>query len=230
MPTTIKIRVQKARNLPVMDRVSSLTDAFVSLQLSGKTFETSICRRSLDPVWNEDFRFDILDDAVLQDEPLLLRVMDYDVYSASDLIGSVYISLNPLFLGSNSISGWFPVFDTLRGTRGQLQLVIKAQFTEDANPFRHSSAGVRFLATSQLDGPSLLIESVLGFADELVVDNDPEYEYLDNFRSARKSNESRHQVFYRLSGSVRRQIGKKVCLFVFYVFTSSSLCFNILYL
>lgn len=41
-------------------------------------------------------------DVDLQDEPLQVRVMDYDTYSANDLIGKVYFNLNPLLLGSNA--------------------------------------------------------------------------------------------------------------------------------
>ena len=42
-------------------------------------------------VWNSDwFRFDV-DDRELQDEPLHIRIMDYDTYSANDAIGKVYI-------------------------------------------------------------------------------------------------------------------------------------------
>lgn len=41
-------------------------------------------------------------DADLQDEPLQLRVMDYDTYSANDLIGKVYFNLNPLLVNSTS--------------------------------------------------------------------------------------------------------------------------------
>ena len=36
-----------------------------------------------------------------QDEPLTIRIMDYDTYSANDAIGKVYIDLNPLLWPSN---------------------------------------------------------------------------------------------------------------------------------
>ena len=42
-------------------------------------------------------RFEV-DDLELQDEPLQIRIMDYDTYSANDAIGKVYIDLNPLLL------------------------------------------------------------------------------------------------------------------------------------
>lgn len=37
-----------------------------------------------------------VDDEELQDEPLQIRIMDHDTYSANDAIGKVNISLNPL--------------------------------------------------------------------------------------------------------------------------------------
>ncbi len=38
----------------------------------------------------------------MQDEPLTIRIMDYDTYSANDAIGKVYIDLNPLLWPSTS--------------------------------------------------------------------------------------------------------------------------------
>lgn len=37
-----------------------------------------------------------VEDAELQDEPLQIRLMDYDTYTANDAIGKVYINLSPL--------------------------------------------------------------------------------------------------------------------------------------
>lgn len=51
---------------------------------------------------------------------------------------------------------------------------------------------------------------VVGLVEELVVDNDPEYQWMDNFRQARKSNESRQSLLFKLDATVRRQLGKKV--------------------
>ena len=59
-----------------------------------------------------------VDDTELQDEPLQIRLMDYDVYSANDAIGKVYIDLNPLLMRCKEsvISGWYPIYDTMHGT------------------------------------------------------------------------------------------------------------------
>jgi hypothetical protein len=76
--------------------------------------------------------------------------MDKDVYTADDAIGKVYVSLGPLLMraadaterGDLAIAGWFPLYDTLRGVRGELYLVIKVKFIGDQNPFRCAAATV----------------------------------------------------------------------------------------
>lgn len=257
MPSTIKVRVVKAQDLPVMDSSSKLSDAFVQVKFCSHSFQTSVARKTLNPFWDESTRITVVDDTELQSEPMVFRVMDHDVYSADDLIGTVNIALNPVLhrrkLDSTSlknlnrsvtelnsprrndtvlsktindtipqdeqdkvedgdvhtIKGWFPIYDTLEGIRGKLYIVIKVQFFSDENPFKESSAGVKFFMGSILEPSVLSIESLVAFVEELVVENDPEYEWSDNFRSSRKSNESRQLLLYRLSNTVRRLVGKK---------------------
>lgn len=64
----------------------------------------------------------------------ILQVMDHDVYSSNDAIGLVYVDLSPLLMRTADgdgesrdlvVQGWFPLYDTLRGVRGALCLVIK---------------------------------------------------------------------------------------------------------
>lgn len=79
MPCILKVRIISARNLPIMDRSTDLTDAYVILKFADfDAPRTQICRKTLDPVWNEDFRFEVSEDADLQNEPLELAVMDHD--------------------------------------------------------------------------------------------------------------------------------------------------------
>lgn len=51
------------------------------------------------------------DDSELQNEPLEIRVLDYDAISYNDMIGNVFIDLNPLLTwdSNSTISGWFPM-------------------------------------------------------------------------------------------------------------------------
>ena len=374
MPSTVKVRVKAARNLPVMDNhttasiasavgtsavlnmtsrvgggggssssntgtgstggnlLSSIaapsTDAYVLVTLGGHynltdlnqegrentekqkcySAKTKVCRRTLNPTWDEEFRFDVSSDTLLQDEPLIFKVCDSEALSYDESIGMVYVDLNPLLTqitnateqlnddnnpggtksassssktdvvggggsggggsssnvvalkgtggssssikggGSSStvggvvvdsnfkagsIDGWFPLYDTLGGVRGELGISVKLNFIGDINPFRDSSAGVQLFPLSTLDPASgLSVKHIFGFVEELVVADDPEYEWnneiggggggsatatsttstaTSNFRrAARDSHETRQTLMYLLDAAVRRRMCKTV--------------------
>jgi hypothetical protein len=114
-------------------------------------------------------------------------------------------------LSSGVIDGWFPLFDTIGGVRGELEIYVKLNFIGDVNPFRDSSAGVQLFPFSTLDPHSgYTVAHVFGFVEELVVADDPEFELSDNFNQARTSHESRQTLMYLLDAKVRRRMCKKV--------------------
>ncbi|XP_037041487.1 C2 domain-containing protein 5 isoform X2 [Bradysia coprophila] len=221
MPGKVRVKIIAGRNLPVMDRGSDTTDAYVEIKLANTTYKTDVYRKSLNPQWNSDFyRFE-LDDAELQDEPLQIRLMDYDTYSANDAIGKVNICLNPLLLPSFDMtgqvirtgkgavmSGWIPVFDTCKGIRGEVNLIVKVDLFSDVNKFRQSSCGVQFFHSSIIPY-GYVAQAIHGFVEELVVNDDPEYQWIDKIRTPRASNEARQVVFLKLSAQVQRKIGLK---------------------
>ncbi|XP_050437383.1 C2 domain-containing protein 5 isoform X1 [Adelges cooleyi] len=234
MPGKVKVRVLAGRNLPVMDRSSDTTDAYVEVKLGSTTYKTDVCRKSLNPQWNSEWYKFELDDTELQDEPLQIRIMDHDTYSANDAIGKVYFNLNPLLLpqptvvqlsgqqtlaetlisnqsqttGGSVVSGWFPVFDTMHGIRGEVHIIIKVELFSDFNRFRQSSCGIQFFYSGA--GITAHTEWVHGFVEELVVEDDPEYQWLDKLRTPRATNEARQTIFLKLSNEVQRRIGLKV--------------------
>jgi Ca2+-dependent lipid-binding protein len=60
MPGKVKVRVLAGRNLPVMDRSSDTTDAYVEVKLGSTTYKTDVCRKSLNPQWNSDwYKFEV---------------------------------------------------------------------------------------------------------------------------------------------------------------------------
>ncbi|XP_077558537.1 C2 domain-containing protein 5 isoform X3 [Haemaphysalis longicornis] len=136
--------------------------------------------------------------------------MDYDTYSANDAIGKVYIDLNPLLgkdVGS-TLSGWLPIYDTMHGIRGEVNLVVRIDLFSDSNRYRESSCGVRFFYSSGIP-QGYHAHAILGFVEELVVNDDPEYKWIDKIRTPRASNEARQTLFSKLSGEVQRRIGHK---------------------
>ena len=99
MPSVIKIRVVEARELPIMDRQRKTTDAYVEVRVAGGDVldaRTPVVRNDLNPRWDYDFRVEVGDEGRLQDTPIEFRIMDSDVLSADDPVGSVYIDINPL--------------------------------------------------------------------------------------------------------------------------------------
>ena len=216
-------------------------------QTPGYTARTRTCRRTLAPVWDEEFRFDCSDDTLLQDEPLIFKVFDASSSSGGGStwtstttssssggifgqhqddvnLGQVYVDLNPLLTSQSdddddalgSIDGWFPLYDTLSGVCGELLLSVKLNFIGDVNPFRDSSAGVRLLPFSTIDPESgFVLTHVNGFVEELVVADDPEFEWNSDenttSRSAqRTSHENRQTLLYLLDWCVRRRMCKTV--------------------
>ena len=77
------------------------------------------------------------------------------------------LDLNPLLSKelAGQLAGWFSIYDTLRGTRGELHIQVRLQFFGDANPFNDSSAGVSFLSGAQLPPLGRSNVVALGFVD-----------------------------------------------------------------
>ncbi|OQR66768.1 hypothetical protein BIW11_02300, partial [Tropilaelaps mercedesae] len=172
-------------------------------------YKTEIYRKSLHPQWNSEwFRFE-MDDEALQDERLQLRVMDYDTYSANDAIGKVYIDLNPLLRATGCVlQGWLPIYDTLHGIRGEINVTVKVDLFSDANKYRVSSVGMRLFYSTRIPEGYTLI-STLGFTEELIANDDPEFHWMDRIRTPRASNETRQSLFARLAGQLQRRVGLK---------------------
>ncbi|XP_036376314.1 C2 domain-containing protein 5 isoform X2 [Megalops cyprinoides] len=211
MPGKLKAKIVAGRHLPVMDRASDLTDAFVEVKFGNTTFKTDVYPKSLNPQWNSEwFKFEV-DDEDLQDEPLQITVLDHDTYSANDAIGKVYIDIDPLLSSEAAtvISGWFPIYDTIHGIRGEINVLVKVDLFNDLNRFRQSSCGVKFFCTTSIPR-CYRAAMVHGFVEELVVNEDPEYQWIDRIRTPRASNEARQRLISLMSGELQRKIGLKV--------------------
>jgi len=230
MPSLVKVSVVGARDLPLSPQSFGLTDSYVNIDFAGQEQRTQVCCKTQDPVWREEFRFEIVDDSVLQDTPIELKVMDRqgESFVHSEPIGIVYIDLNPLIMRTAHdsekeliIQGMFPIYDTLRGLRGSLELKVRLQFIGNDNPFRDSSAGVQFFSSSSLSPRTFIIEDIIGFVEDLVVDEvassrtfsalggvgaDPQ----GGSASPSAAADGRLKVLYTLSAEVRREVGKKV--------------------
>lgn len=65
------------------------------------------------------------------------------------------------------MSGWIPVFDTMHGIRGEVNLIVKVDLFSDLNRFRQSSCGIQFFHCKYIHFFSLFVVVVF-FKYEIV--------------------------------------------------------------
>ena len=152
MPGSLRVVIVQAKSLPIMDKVSKLTDAYAVAHFGDQQARTHVCPKTLDPRWDKAFIFKVSDED-LQDEPLIVKLWDMDVLSSDDPIGHVSVEVDSLTKWSSpaehQIKGWFPVYDTLKGIRGQLDLIVTLEsFFPNVGRFRDTSPRVPFFSTS----------------------------------------------------------------------------------
>ncbi|VDL92706.1 unnamed protein product [Schistocephalus solidus] len=65
-----------------------------------------------------------------------------------------------------------------------------------------------------LRGPAIpsgyRVSDLIGFVQELVMNDDPEHQWIEKIRSSRASNEARQRLFFQLSGELQRKLSRKV--------------------
>jgi hypothetical protein len=97
----------------------------------------------------------------------------------------------------------------MHGIRGEIKIQAKVEIFNDFNEYRKSSCGVQFFCSNKIpDG--YFLQNFSGFVEELVINDDPEYQWIDKIRTPRTSNETRQKLFSKLSGELQRRIGLKV--------------------
>eukprot|EP00960_Hanusia_phi_P078033 768772-Hanusia_phi.AAC.7 len=89
----LRFTLKAAQNLPKMDLLEAdrswtgKCDAFVKLCLGEQRKESSICKLTYDPTWNETFEFQVRSDS----EELVLTVWDWDRIGQDEFVGSLHL-------------------------------------------------------------------------------------------------------------------------------------------
>nr|CAG4641674.1 EOG090X05OW [Eurycercus lamellatus] len=92
--STLNITVVKCRGLPARDSNVGSSDPYVKLQLlpdKHHKVKTRVLRRTLNPVYDEDFTFYGIGENQLQSLTLHFVVLSFDRYSRDDVIGEVLL-------------------------------------------------------------------------------------------------------------------------------------------
>jgi hypothetical protein len=100
-----------------------------------------------------------------------------------------------------------PLTPTFPGIRGEINFIVKVELFSDSNKFRQSSCGVQFFNSNSI--PYGYHAIIRGFVEEMVLDDDPEHDWIDKIRRASASNEARQIAFMKLANQVQRKIGLK---------------------
>ncbi|CDU16245.1 conserved Plasmodium protein, unknown function [Plasmodium yoelii] len=206
MPCIIKVRISGIRNINAFEK--SEIDSFKYLEVTlGETKQRTkfnISKTSND--LNLSFRLEISDDSELQICPLKIAIDDAEDINS----GYIQIDFSFFYFHDNlKLEGWFPLYDSLEGIKGELYCTIKWEFFEEKNPYNDNSAVLLLGTTSFPKGSPYYIEEIIGFAHELKIVNDPEYDWKDFIRSSRNSNEARCDVIQNSFMEVRKYVGKK---------------------
>ena len=102
---TLTVRLIQAKNLPAKD-IGGSSDPFVKLSLESKVcefFESKVMRRTLNPKFNQSFKFTNLPSKI-HHEKLVLEIYDYDRMLVNDFIGEVRVSLKKELLNGDTIT------------------------------------------------------------------------------------------------------------------------------
>eukprot|EP01090_Pellita_catalonica_P008531 TRINITY_DN1943_c0_g1_i1.p1 TRINITY_DN1943_c0_g1~~TRINITY_DN1943_c0_g1_i1.p1 ORF type:complete len:199 (+),score=36.93 TRINITY_DN1943_c0_g1_i1:264-860(+) len=103
------ITMKSAKDIPAMDSTGT-SDPFAIVTIGDQTTSTNPIKKTLAPVWDEEFLFDVKS----PNEILFVDVMDWNRLSSPDFIGRVCISISDLAAkgeGEKIIAGdvWLPL-------------------------------------------------------------------------------------------------------------------------
>merc|ERR1719228_2510866 len=104
--TALIVTVNKCTNLPAKDLTCNTSDPYVKLQLLPEKqhkVKTRVLRRSLNPVYDEDFTFYGVNFNQLPILTLHFVVLSFDRYSRDDVIGEVMLEMENLDLKDSEV-------------------------------------------------------------------------------------------------------------------------------
>ena len=118
----LSVKVIEARNLrPVGEEHSA--DPYVKLAIEGQTKETVFQEGTLDPKWNQTFKFEIRSGK----DDLEVLVLDRDLYASDDFIGRVMIPLETL-KDQMKMDTWYDLESTNPAEKWQGEIRIETQW------------------------------------------------------------------------------------------------------
>jgi serine/threonine protein kinase len=98
---TLKVQVHSGRELAVKD-FNGFSDPYILIFYVGNRYKTKIVKKSLNPVWKEEFLFPFKENT-----PLYIQCWDYDFIGSDEFMGEITITSQEISSFPYSLSKWF---------------------------------------------------------------------------------------------------------------------------
>mmetsp|Transcript_3656 Transcript_3656/g.10517 ORF Transcript_3656/g.10517 Transcript_3656/m.10517 type:complete len:504 (-) Transcript_3656:1429-2940(-) len=155
MMGTVVVELQHATGLPPAD-LNGSSDPFCSLKVGDQRHLSSVISTSLNPVWNETFKFyDVAEDSLLH-----INVYDKDTFR-KERLGTVDVHITSAATARNrQLSGDFPLKG--EGATGSLSMVVRwVPFEAEMRPSRSRGAGPALHVLGSTDANTVGLLKVL---------------------------------------------------------------------
>lgn len=120
----LKVTVQQATSLPDVDSFGK-SDPYAKVIFQGDEKKTEVQKDNLDPVWNQDFQWDLSGKPLSPDDKLSVEVKDYEKVMTRKLLGKVEVPLGEL-LSNNEIERSYDLVDGKNNpTLGKIMLKLE---------------------------------------------------------------------------------------------------------
>lgn len=125
----LTVRIIEARNLKPMKEYNS-SDPYVVISIEGQKEETKFMESTINPKWDETFKFDIRTGK----EPLEVLVLDRDLYSADDFEGKLSLNLME-FKDQMKVDKWYDLQSTHAHELCQGEIRVEIQWIHSRKKF-----------------------------------------------------------------------------------------------
>ena len=125
----LTVRIIEARNLKPMNE-NNFSDPYAVISIEGQKEETNFMESTLNPKWDETFKFDIKTGK----EPLEILVLDRDLYSADDFEGKLSLDLLD-FKDQMKVDKWYNLQSTHPHELWQGEIRVEIQWIHSRRKF-----------------------------------------------------------------------------------------------
>ncbi|CAI5949455.1 unnamed protein product [Closterium sp. NIES-65] len=119
---TLLVEVMEAKDLLAADS-GGTSDPYVKGSIGAARFQTAVISKNLNPQWNQKFDVPVADWSLPESYTLVLRVKDYDMFSANDAIGRAQMDISAV-RGAGRKEEWLPLVD---GGNGKIRVAVEVK-------------------------------------------------------------------------------------------------------